>query len=340
MGAAHFFVGMGAGIAILTIPVLSMTTGFDVPQRVIAWIDSPGPRFAPLGNDNTAIARPRSGYTAGDPTPGAVAAPPTVAPLAAPTQTPVPAYQIAAVPQNMPAGSLRTGVVRGNGAPIYVRRVAGVVSPNDPVVADGSPVLVSAGGALQVAGDTWRAVRGLNGIAGWVPSSQVAVDGEAPPPAPVAVPAQPNTAQAQLGAPQPNQPNPPNQLQPQLQAPSQPPIPAQTQAQAQAQQPIFVGGFQPGPSTTAQNGTSAAPNGGTSMAPPGTANANAARARIANTDGLGVVLRNSPRDADRSTRGLMDGAGVTVVEVSGADWVHVRADNGQEGWIPARYIAQ
>jgi len=36
----------------------------------------------------------------------------------------------------------------------------------------------------------------------------------------------------------------------------------------------------------------------------------------------------------------MDGAAVTILEVSGADWVHVRADNGQNGWVPARYLAQ
>jgi hypothetical protein len=59
---------------------------------------------------------------------------------------------------------------------------------------------------------------------------------------------------------------------------------------------------------------------------------------VANTDGVGVVLRNSPRDADKSRTGLMDGMSVGVMERSGADWVRVRADNGQEGWVPARYV--
>jgi uncharacterized protein YgiM (DUF1202 family) len=31
--------------------------------------------------------------------------------------------------------------------------------------------------------------------------------------------------------------------------------------------------------------------------------------------------------------------GVTVLERSGADWAHVRADNGQTGWIPTSYLA-
>ena len=73
-------------------------------------------------------------------------------------------------------------------------------------------------------------------------------------------------------------------------------------------------------------------------APIQVAGATSERLKVANTDGAGVVLRNSPRDADRSAKGLMDGASVSVVERSGSDWVHVRADNGQEGWVPARYV--
>jgi hypothetical protein len=72
--------------------------------------------------------------------------------------------------------------------------------------------------------------------------------------------------------------------------------------------------------------------------PTPTGAAQAERGRIANTDGSGVVLRNSPNDADRSRAGLMDGASVNLLEQSGSDWVHVRADNGQSGWVPARYV--
>ncbi len=61
-------------------------------------------------------------------------------------------------------------------------------------------------------------------------------------------------------------------------------------------------------------------------------------ATVAGTDGVGVVLRASPHDDDWTPRGFMDGALVTVLERLDADWARVRGDNGQEGWIPARYI--
>jgi hypothetical protein len=28
-----------------------------------------------------------------------------------------------------------------------------------------------------------------------------------------------------------------------------------------------------------------------------------------------------------------------VLERNGNEWVHVHADNGQDGWIPTRYVA-
>ena len=61
-------------------------------------------------------------------------------------------------------------------------------------------------------------------------------------------------------------------------------------------------------------------------------------ARIANTDGLGVVLYTAPRAGARSPRGLLEGASVTVVEASGADWTRVRALSGLDGWVPTRYL--
>src|SRR6266851_4842959 len=61
-------------------------------------------------------------------------------------------------------------------------------------------------------------------------------------------------------------------------------------------------------------------------------------ATVTGTDGTGVVLRASPRDDDWTPRGFMDGAQVTVLERLDADWVRIRGDNGQEGWVPARYI--
>jgi hypothetical protein len=63
-----------------------------------------------------------------------------------------------------------------------------------------------------------------------------------------------------------------------------------------------------------------------------------ARAHIANTDAQGVVLRASPRDDDRTPRGFLEGDAVTVLERNGSDWARVRGDNGQEGWVPTRYL--
>jgi SH3-like domain-containing protein len=270
MGASHFFVGLGAGIAILTVPVLTLAPGMDLPHRFATWID--GPQQTQAGANVAAVSRPERGYKPGDPTPAPDAAPPTIAPIGKPTAVPSQAVaQVVAQPlvQPPPSGSgTRTGVIRGGGTPVIVRRVAGVEQRDDPQLADGSPVLVSAGNALQVSGQAWRAVRGLNGIVGWVPSTQVVVDGEAPP---LMVAAAAATVLATPG-------------------------------------PIQVAG------------------------------ATSERLKVANTDGAGVVLRTSPRDADKTKTGLMDGAAVTVVERSGSDWVHVRADNGQEGWVPARYV--
>jgi SH3-like domain-containing protein len=259
VAASHFFVGLGAGIAILAVPVLTLTPGAELPQRLVAWIDGPSPHATEVRTEDAAISRPVRGYRPGDPTP-APEAPPTLRPAVVPTSA---ARIQPSIPQPLPPGaSMRTGVIRAGGQAVFVRRVAGVESPDDPMIADGSPVLVSAGGALQVGDQAWRAVRGLNGIAGWVPSTQVVVDGESP---------------QQLVA-------------------------------ASSATPVPTG---PGPD----------------------------RAMIANTDGAGVVLRNSPNDGDRRPAGFLDGTNVTILERSGTDWVRVRADNGQQGWIPSRYLA-
>lgn len=62
-------------------------------------------------------------------------------------------------------------------------------------------------------------------------------------------------------------------------------------------------------------------------------------ARVANTDGVGVVLYTAPRTGGRSPRGLLEGARVTVVEAPGQEWARVRAPNGLDGWVPTRYLA-
>ncbi len=290
MSASHFFVGLGAGIAILAVPVLTLTPAQQLPQRLVAWIDGPSTSAARANTDDVAANRPQRGYRAGDPTPGAEA-PPTLGPVVAPT--PVPRVQPTAPLQSVPVGgaALRTGVIRSGGGPVYVRRAVGTDSSDDAVIADGSPVLVSTAAGLQVGSQQWRAIRGLNGVVGWVLASQVAVDGEAPPHM-VAATVSSGAAGAVGDVPAGSRP------------------PAAT------------------PGALRLSATPAtAVNGG-----------NTERGMIANTDGVGVVLRNSPADGDRSTRGLMDGMPVTVLEHAGVDWVRVQAANGQTGWIPIRYV--
>jgi SH3-like domain-containing protein len=257
MAAGHFFIGLAAGLGILAMPVLVFTPA----GHVLEWIQGSPAQTLRLGpDDNVAASRPASGYHAGDPTPVPQAVP-TLQAMAratvAPTRQPV---ALAQAPSN--AANMRwagTAVIRSGGAPVTVRRIAGVDSGDDPQLADGSPVLIGAGPPLQQGGQQWQAVRALNGIVGWVPSAQLAVDG-----------------QASTG-------------------------PIQVPAAA-------------------------------------TPTATVSRATIANTGGSGVVLRNSPNDTDRSRVGLLEGTTVSLMEYSGSDWVRVRADNGQTGWVPARYV--
>jgi hypothetical protein len=62
------------------------------------------------------------------------------------------------------------------------------------------------------------------------------------------------------------------------------------------------------------------------------------RYRVANTDGVGVVLHTAPRQDARVPRGLLEGTRVTVLERSDDEWAHVRADNRLEGWVPLKYL--
>lgn len=258
MAASHFFVGLGAGVALLTLPVLAFAPGLDMPGRVAAWVNGPDPTTQQRTANVPAVTRPVRGFVPGEPTPVEETPPPTLVAVVKPT--PLPARPTAPPTlAGLPASGVRTGVIRSGGTPVPVRKAAGIEAANDPQLADGSPVLVSAGADLNVGGQPWRAVRGLNGIVGWVPSSFVSIDGE-PPPAPVAA----------LATPAPN----------------------------------------------------------------------VERLKIANTGGVGVALRGSPSDAARLPVGLADGAAVSVLERQGSDWARVRADaGGQEGWVPARYLA-
>jgi SH3-like domain-containing protein len=272
MSASHFFVGLGAGVAILTVPVLTLTPGLDVPGRLEAWINGPPPQVAQVTSDNAAADRPLRGYRPGDPTPTpAPEAPPTLQPISL-QPTPIPPQPASVLSSSVVslqnARWSTTGVIHANGSAVYVRSVPDVDSGQDPMIADGSPVLISAQPPENIGGRQWIGIRGLNGVIGWVEVGQVAVDGQTPP--------------------------------------------ALTMAEAAAPAPA------PASSPSLVSATD--------------------RATIANTDGAGVVLRKSPNDADRTTSGLMDGTGVTVLERAGTDWLHVRSDNGKEGWVPAQYV--
>ena len=64
----------------------------------------------------------------------------------------------------------------------------------------------------------------------------------------------------------------------------------------------------------------------------------AERMRIAHTDGLGVAVRSAARLDAREPRGLLECALVTVLERQAPEWVRVRGESGQEGWVPAQYL--
>src|SRR5919108_2346291 len=108
MAASHFFVGLAAGAALLTLPLLALGPGLDVPGKLGAWIG--GPPATPQKSAPEVASRPVRGYVPGEAAPAAAAtaeaAPPTLAPASPPTSPPLP--QPAAVAP--PARSLGTGV--------------------------------------------------------------------------------------------------------------------------------------------------------------------------------------------------------------------------------------
>ena len=63
-----------------------------------------------------------------------------------------------------------------------------------------------------------------------------------------------------------------------------------------------------------------------------------ARATVANTDGMGVVLYAAPRDNARQPAGLLEGTPVTVLERSGDAWARVQSASKQAGWVRAQYL--
>jgi hypothetical protein len=63
-----------------------------------------------------------------------------------------------------------------------------------------------------------------------------------------------------------------------------------------------------------------------------------ARARVANTDNMGVVFYAAPRDGTRQPAGLLEGTTVTVLERSGDEWARVQSDSKRSGWVRAQYL--
>lgn len=64
------------------------------------------------------------------------------------------------------------------------------------------------------------------------------------------------------------------------------------------------------------------------------------RARVAHSDGVGVILRSAPQMDARTPRGLAEGQQITIVGRQSSDWVHVRANAGaqSDGWVPSNYV--
>jgi uncharacterized protein YgiM (DUF1202 family) len=50
------------------------------------------------------------------------------------------------------------------------------------------------------------------------------------------------------------------------------------------------------------------------------------------------VLRSAARLDAREPRGMLEGAIVTVLERQEPQWVRVRAEGGEEGWVPEQYL--
>jgi hypothetical protein len=62
------------------------------------------------------------------------------------------------------------------------------------------------------------------------------------------------------------------------------------------------------------------------------------QARVANTDGLGVVFYSAPRASARMPAGLLEGTPVTVLELADGEWARVRSDARHAGWVRAAYL--
>jgi Bacterial SH3 domain len=99
------------------------------------------------------------------------------------------------------------------------------------------------------------------------------------------------------------------------------PTPASAEAAAAAAATPAPGKAAPAPTATSP---SARP----------TATLTGQRRRIANTDGIGVALRDGPDGQRRPEKGYDEGDVVTLLEQQGR-WARIRGDDGREGWVLA-----
>jgi hypothetical protein len=86
------------------------------------------------------------------------------------------------------------------------------------------------------------------------------------------------------------------------------------------------------PKPTAAPAPTAAATKPTAAAKPTATPVTGERRRVANTDGLGVALRDGPDGQRLPGRGYDEGATVTLLEQQGR-WSKIRGDDGREGWV-------
>ena len=102
--------------------------------------------------------------------------------------------------------------------------------------------------------------------------------------------------------------------------------------------PLASGGNQPLPTPAAvlppeAPGRSPVASPAASPSPPAGPQAGERR-RVANTDGIGVALRDGPDGQRLPGRGYGEGDVVTLLEERGR-WARIRGDDGREGWVLA-----
>ena len=84
-------------------------------------------------------------------------------------------------------------------------------------------------------------------------------------------------------------------------------------------------------------GSEAPPIGTPNVAPVNPASTPSGVVPVANTGGVGVVLRSAPTQSARLPAGFMEGTQLQILQRQG-EWVKVQAVNGRSGWVPAQYV--